>query len=75
MKGINDVKTNLSLFAGVFIGVACLSTFFTDTKIFPLFAQMAITFGINILPITRFLKSEDNVSYASRKVKQFFHKH
>ena len=57
------------VFAAIF--VVCVASFTTDGPIGPRFLQTFVSFVINIVPVSKFLKSEENVDYSVRKFKQF----
>ena len=66
----DSVKVNISVSISVCIAVVGLSSLFSDGQIFPHILQTGVSFGIQILPITRLLKSKDHVNFAMRRIKQ-----
>ena len=65
---------NMTVFIIISITVVGLAAILTDRPIFSHFLQIGLSFGIQILPVTRFLKRSDNVDYAWRKVDQYFNR-
>ena len=70
-KEAPEMEMNLSVFVSVSLLVVAIVSLFSDGPIFPRFVQTGVSIIINILPVIRILRSEENLSYTVRKIKQF----
>ena len=73
LTGLEDgnIKMNLTVVICIIIAVATILVLQTDAAGSSFIMDAAISFGIQILPITRLFKSDEAVAYAKRKLKKF----
>ena len=67
-----NIKMNLTVLACLSMTVALFFFMLSDTPLLLFIVETTVSFGINILPITRLLRLDDTVNYTRRKLSQLF---
>ena len=67
---MENIKMNLTIVACLCIAIFGIFALKSDRAVFPFIMECSISFGIQILPLTRMLRLDDIVKYAQRKINQ-----